>query len=100
MINLEYYKNLLEQVRFVLQIIDQLKPVLVEFIQFAEDNMPESKGTDKLKYVAECARAALSGVPEVLEKLDPMWDRFVGFIGAFARLQKLTGGVTPTKPTT
>jgi hypothetical protein len=92
-VNLEYYKTLLEQIKMVLAIIDSMKPIIVHFVQFAEDNMPNSKGGEKLKYVAECLRGALAQVPEVLEKLDPIWDTFVGLVGAFAKMQKLTGAV-------
>ena len=94
-INLAYYRNLIETIKIALAVINEMKPVLIQLFQFAEDHMPESSGGDKLKYVMQIVHGLLDRSDEAAAKLDGAWDMFTTFVGAFASMQKTVGAVVP-----
>lgn len=97
-INLAYYTALIQQFQQALALLNTIKPIVTELMQFAEDHMPSSSGGDKLKYVLQTLKGMLPLTDELGDKVDSFWQVFTGLVSGFAVLQKSVGAIKKGTP--
>ncbi len=96
-INMQYYENKFAQIKAVLELIGQLKDILLPILQFVEDAIPNAKGSDKLKAAMNFVKSAVADNEELSTKLETYWTTFTGAVSAFVVIQKAIGGIVTKK---
>ena len=96
-VNIEYYNTKFAQIKAVLELIGQLKEILLPILQFVEDAIPDAKGSDKLKAAMNFMKSAVADNEELSAKLETYWTTFTGAVSAFVVIQKAVGGIVVKK---
>ena len=96
--NLSYYTALVESFKVALTLLESIKPLVTQLVQFAEDHLPNAKGSDKLKVVMDGIKAALSHSEDLPAQLDVFWNAFSSVVSVFVSVQKILGNIKPAAP--
>ena len=97
-VNVAYYSQLVEAIKLALGLFESIKPLVLQLAQLVEAEMPQGRGSDKLKVVMDGVKAMLAKSVDLPEQLDVFWTGLQGVISVFVSIQKIMGNVKAGTP--